>query len=75
MNKDSLRKVIYQRNGDLNLFEAGFDDDKEMKKVRELRKKRKGLFHQWKEVESIALIENDKGKIEEIEARFIKFID
>lgn len=75
MNKESLRKVIYQRNGDLNMFEAGFDDEKEMINVQELRKKRTGLFHKWKKGDSIALIENDKGKIEEIEARFVEFID
>ena len=73
--KENLRKVVYQRNGDLNLYEAGFDDIQEMKKVQGLRDVRKGWFHHWLEGKNLALIENEDGIIEEIESRFIKFIE
>lgn len=70
-----MRKVTYQRNGSLNLYESGFDDIEEMKTVNELRKKREGWFHQWIDGEKFALIENKDGEIEKIEARYLRFID
>ena len=75
MNKENLRKVVYQRHGGLNQFEGAFDDEAEMRNVEELLKKRNGWFHQWIEGKNIALVENEDGAIEEIESKWVKFID
>jgi hypothetical protein len=45
MNKENLRKVIYQRNGDLHQFEAGFENEAEMNEGNELLIERIGSFH------------------------------
>lgn len=75
MNKENLRKVIYQRNGSFNMFEAGFEDEKEAIYIKDMLEHRSGWFHQWLEGKNIALIENENGEIEEIESRYIKFVE
>jgi hypothetical protein len=70
MKKDELRKVKYQRNPEVGIFDCENDEE-----YNDLTIERKGWFHQWIEGESIALIENEEGEIEKIDSTFLKFID
>ena len=69
MKKEELRKVTYQRNPNLGLFDYENDEERET-----LCLERNGWFHQWIKGESIALIENEEGEIEQIESDFLKFV-
>jgi len=69
MKNEELRKVKYQRNPNLGTFDYENDEEREA-----LCKERDGWFHQWIKGESIALIENEEGKIEQIDSDFLKFI-
>lgn len=75
MKKEDLRIVSYQRNGALNMFEGGLENEEEMKEVQELLKERKGWFHQWIKGEEYALIENENGEIDKVHYLWIKFLD
>ena len=70
MKNEDLRRVKFQRNPNLGLFDYESDEEES-----DLKMERNGWFHQWIKGESIALIENEEGKIEQIESDFLKFVD